>query len=104
MSIDSPAGEPSASDQLGEKLNDVKKSLHELGAVVAALAKEKVGEFRQRSQGECGPSAVEPIDDGCCAGAAIGQKVEEVIRRQPLIAVAVAAGAGALLGLLCCRR
>jgi ElaB/YqjD/DUF883 family membrane-anchored ribosome-binding protein len=78
----------------------VKRSIQELGSLLASLAREKVDEMRKPSPGS---AAVEAVD-GCCTAESIGRKVEDCIRSQPLLSVGVAAAAGALLGLLCCRR
>ena len=86
----------SATDQLRDKAAEVKHNVQEIGSIARDAAQEKVHEVRD--------VASQYIQQGRDKTQELTHNIEDYIRREPLKAVMIAAGVGAVIGLVCLRR
>ena len=108
----------SASDQLRDKVGDVRQNLHDMGSIAQDAAKEKISDLQEsvmehaaevrdtasRTAEDLRAQAVEWCDDSRQQVQRLEKTLEQRIRDNPLQSVAIAAGAGILLGILWVRR
>jgi ElaB/YqjD/DUF883 family membrane-anchored ribosome-binding protein len=91
-------GQPirSASDQLREQAGAVREDLGHLGRLAKDATKEKLGDAKV--------TASEYYDKGRAKAEELEAQLVDQIRAKPLKSVLIAAGIGALFGLLISRR
>ena len=83
-------------EELKHHARAVKEDLLELGRAGKEVARDKMGDAKH--------IAVEYYDEGKKTATEVEDRVEKYIREKPLQTVAIAAGAGMLLGFLLKRR
>jgi ElaB/YqjD/DUF883 family membrane-anchored ribosome-binding protein len=107
-----------ASAQLRDKVGDVRQNLHDIGAIAQDAAKEKVSHLQNavkeqaselrdtasRTAEDLRARAGDLRDEGMQQMRRMETTLEQRIRDKPLQSVAIAAGAGILLGILWIRR
>ena len=108
----------SASDQLRDKVGDVRQNLHDIGSIAQDAAKEKAAHLQDtvmehaaelrdtatRTAEDLRARAGEWCDESRQQVGRLEKTLEQRIRDNPLQSVAIAAGAGILLGILWIRR
>jgi ElaB/YqjD/DUF883 family membrane-anchored ribosome-binding protein len=108
----------STGDQLRAKVVDVRQNLHDIGSIAQDAAKEKVADLQNtvaeqaadlrdraaRKAEDLRTRAGEACDEGRQQVQRLETTLEQRIREKPLQSVAIAAGAGILLGILWIRR
>ncbi len=108
----------STGDQLRAKVVDVRQNLHDIGSIAQDAAKEKVADLHTavneqaaelrdkatRKAEDFRARAGEVCDEGRQQVERLEKTLEQRIRDKPLQSVAIAAGAGILLGILWIRR
>jgi ElaB/YqjD/DUF883 family membrane-anchored ribosome-binding protein len=87
---------PSATDQLRSQAETVREDLGELGRLAKGAAREKLGEARD--------VATDYYGQGRKKAEEIETQLVDYVRTKPLKSVLIAAGVGALLGILISRR
>ena len=90
------ANNPSATDQLRAHGETVREDLGQLGRLARSAAREKLGEARG--------AAADYYDQGRKKASEFESQVVDYVRTKPLKSVIIAAGVGALLGILMSRR
>ncbi|HEX4145792.1 MAG TPA: hypothetical protein VHY91_19965 [Pirellulales bacterium] len=107
-----------ATDQLRDKVGDVRQNLRDIGSIAQDAAKEKVTDLRDtvsqqaadlreatnRKAEDLRTRAGEFCDEGRQRAVEFERTLEQRIREKPLQSVAIAAGVGILLGMLWIRR
>jgi len=94
--IDTTRASSEATEQLFEKVGEVKRNIEQLGALARKAAQETVGGLRH--------SALAKLDRKRERASELERGVEGRIRERPLRSVLVAAGVGMILGFLWRRR
>ena len=84
-----PADAPST-EQLQQKLNELKQDLQQVGQLLKSAAQEKLEGLRN--------AATQRVRQGRAKTEQAGGSVEEYIRAKPVRSVLLAAGVGAVLG------
>ena len=87
---------PSTSDKLREQAGVVRDDLGQLGRLAKDATKEKLGDAKER--------ASDYYDKGKIKAEQLEEQLVDQIRKKPLQSVLIAAGIGALFGLLITRR
>ena len=87
---------PSATDQLRAHGETVREDLGQLGRLAKSAAREKLGEARG--------VAADYYGEGRKKAGELETQVVDYVRTKPLKSVIIAAGVGALLGILMSRR
>jgi ElaB/YqjD/DUF883 family membrane-anchored ribosome-binding protein len=87
---------PSATDQLRSQAGTVKEDLGELGRLAKDATKEKLGVARE--------AAADYYEKGRVKAGELETQLTDYVRAKPLKSVLIAAGIGALLGILASRR
>ncbi len=90
------AGDHGSAEVLIEKASQVRKDLHELGDAARMAAQEKMHDMRRGMK--------EYYDQGLAKAKQLEQGLEDQIRAHPIRSVAIAAGAGLVVGMLVARR
>jgi ElaB/YqjD/DUF883 family membrane-anchored ribosome-binding protein len=85
-----------AVEQLRHKGSQLQRDVRELGTLARQAAQEKLGEARD--------AAGQYVEQGREKTQQLARTVEDYIRQQPIKSVLIAAGAGAVLGVLLARR
>lgn len=107
-----------ATDQLRNKVGDVRQNLRDIGSIAQDAAKEKVSDLQDavgeqaanlrdatsRKADDLRARAGEFCDDSRQRAVDFERTLEQRIREKPLQSVAIAAGVGVLLGVLWIRR
>jgi ElaB/YqjD/DUF883 family membrane-anchored ribosome-binding protein len=107
-----------ATDQLQDKVGDVRQNLRDIGSIAQDAAKEKVSHIQDvvseraadlrdatsRKAEELRARAGDFYDDTRHRAVDFERTLEQRIREKPLQSVAIAAGVGILLGVLWIRR
>ena len=92
----SSADQGSTVDRLREQSRNVRADLQDLGRLAKDATVEKVGEARQ--------AAAEYYEKGAERAGDLERELTDYVRRYPLRSLGIAAGVGALIGLLARRR
>jgi ElaB/YqjD/DUF883 family membrane-anchored ribosome-binding protein len=90
------ATEPRATDQLRAQTGAVKEDLGKLGRLAKDAAREKLGDARE--------TATEYYQHGRRRAGEVEAQLVDYVRTKPLKSVLIAAGIGALIGILASRR
>ena len=90
------ADSDSATDRLREQSRHVRADLQDLGRLAKDATQEKLGEARQ--------AAAQYYEKGTDKATDLERQLTDYVRRYPLRSLGIAAGVGALLGLLVRRR
>jgi len=107
-----------ATDQLRDKVGDVRQNLRDIGSIAQDAAKEKVGDLRDtvseqaaelrdatsRKAEDLRDRAGDVYEEGRQRAVDFERTLEQRIREKPLQSVAIAAGVGILLGMIWTRR
>src|ERR1700722_3159218 len=110
--------ERNATDQLRDKVGDVRQNLRDIGSIAQDAAKEKGTHLQDAVQEHAAElrdaasrkaeglrsRADELYGEGRQCAADLERTLEQRIREKPLQSVAIAAGVGVLLGILWVRR
>ena len=92
--VDRPS--PTTSDKLRSQAGAVREDLGELGRLAKDATREKIGEAREM--------ASEYYDKGRARAEELEAQLVEQIRAKPLKSILIAAGIGAIFGILMTRR
>ena len=87
---------PSAAEQLRSQAGTVAEDLGQLGKLAKDATKEKLGEARE--------VAADYFEKGRVKAGELETQLTDYVRAKPLKSVLIAAGIGALLGILVSRR
>jgi len=107
-----------ATDQLRDKVGDVRQNLRDIGSIAQDAAKEKVSDLRDsvseqaaelrdatsRKAEDLRAQAGDMYEEGRQRAFDFERTLEQRIREKPLQSVAIAAGVGILLGMIWNRR
>ena len=89
-------GQANVSERLSGMAADMQNHAQEMGAQLKDVAEQKMAEMRE--------SATQYYEQGCERAQAAAGDVENYIRQQPTKSILIAAGIGAVLGVLWVRR
>jgi len=87
---------PSTTEQLKEQAGVVREDLGQLGRLAKDATREKLGDAKEK--------AADYYDKGRIKAEQLEEQLVDHIRKKPLQSVLIAAGIGALFGLLITRR
>jgi ElaB/YqjD/DUF883 family membrane-anchored ribosome-binding protein len=90
------APDPSTTDQLRQQTGAVKEDLGQLGRLAKQAAKEKLDEAREAAAGYYGQGRKKADE--------LETQLADYVRTKPLKSILIAAGVGALFGILISRR
>jgi ElaB/YqjD/DUF883 family membrane-anchored ribosome-binding protein len=90
------AGAASTTEQLRQQTETVREDLGQLGRLAKQAAKEKLGEARETAAGY--------YDHGRKKADELETQLVDYVRTKPLKSILIAAGVGALFGILISRR
>ncbi|HUY35478.1 MAG TPA: hypothetical protein VMV69_22235 [Pirellulales bacterium] len=87
---------PTLGDEIRESAHEASDRVKQLGAAIVQEAQDKVDAVRER--------AADYLEQGTETVCRVGRSLDERVRAQPVKALLIAAGVGALLGVVWARR